>query len=96
MKISEVGIVAQQRFKDGIYSGGKTDLNWIQELLDFNQDVLNNSEFMYAVKNDLDMGEIFVLTPKGDVKELPYGATPLDFSYAVHTDVGHQDNWCES
>ena len=89
-EIDEMGVVAQQRFKDGIYSGGKTDLNWIQELLEFNKNVLNNSEFMYAVKNDLDMGEIFVLTPKGDVKELPYGATPLDFAYAVHTEVGHR------
>ncbi len=89
-EIVEMGVVAQQRFKDGIYSGEKTGLNWIHELLEFNKNVLNNSEFMYAVKNDLDMGEIFVLTPKGDVKELPYGGTPLDFAYAIHTDVGHR------
>ena len=89
-EINEMGVAAQQRFKDGIYSGGKTDLNWIQELLEFNKNVGNNSEFMYAIKNDLDMGEIFVLTPKDDVKELPYGATPLDFAYAVHTEVGHR------
>ena len=89
-EVSEIGVLTSLRLKNGIYLGEKTNLNWIQELLELNKNILNNSEFIRTVKNDLDMGEIFVFTPKGDVKELPYGATPLDFSYAVHTDIGHR------
>lgn len=57
--------------------------------MEFNQNVTSSSEFMDVVKNDLDVGGIFVFTPKGDVRELRYGATPLDFAYAVHTEVGN-------
>ena len=69
--------------------GEKPNFEWIQGLLEFSQNVSNNNEFMYAIKSDLDIDEVFVFTPKGDVKELTYGATPLDFAYAIHTDVGH-------
>ena len=86
---AETGVAAHWKYKEGI-AAGTNRLDWIQELLDYNQAVENNSEFMYAVKNDLDIGGVFVFTPQGDVRELRYGATPLDFAYAVHTEVGNK------
>lgn len=89
-QVAESGIAAHWKYKEGIASGGKTRLDWVEELLEFNRDVKNNDEFMFAVKNDLEQTGIFIFTPNGDVKELKYGATPLDFAYAIHTDVGHK------
>ena len=88
-EVAETGVAAHWKYKEGI-ADGTNRLDWIQELLDYNQAVENNSEFMYAVKNDLDIGGVFVFTPQGDVRELRYGATPLDFAYAVHTEVGNK------
>ena len=88
-EVAETGVAAHWKYKEGIASG-TNKLEWVQELLDYNQSVENNSEFMYTVKNDLDIGGVFVFTPQGDVRELRYGATPLDFAYAVHTEVGHK------
>jgi len=88
-EVAETGVAAHWKYKEGI-AAGTNRLDWIQELLDYNQAVENNSEFMYAVKNDLDIGGVFVFTPQGDVRELRYGATPLDFAYAVHTEVGNK------
>ena len=89
-EIAEVGIAASWRYKEGINSlVVNSNFEWIQGLLEFSKNVSNNNEFMYAIKSDLDIEEVFVFTPKGDVKELTYGATPLDFAYAIHTDVGH-------
>ncbi|EQC49553.1 putative GTP diphosphokinase [Bacteriovorax sp. BSW11_IV] len=87
-EVAERGVAAHWKYKEGLVSGSKK-LDWIQELLEFNQAVESNSEFMDVVKNDLDIGGVFVFTPKGDVQELRYGATPLDFAYAVHTEVGN-------
>lgn len=87
-EVAERGVAAHWKYKEGFVSGSKK-LDWIQELLEFNQAVESNSEFMDVVKNDLDIGGVFVFTPKGDVQELRYGATPLDFAYAVHTEVGN-------
>lgn len=86
-EVAETGVAAHWRYKEGLASG-KTKLDWIQELLEFNQNMENSSEFLSVVKNDLDAGGIFVFTPNGDVRELRHGATPLDFAYAVHTEVG--------
>jgi GTP diphosphokinase / guanosine-3',5'-bis(diphosphate) 3'-diphosphatase len=87
-EVAETGVAAHWRYKDGMVSGSRK-LEWVQELLEFNQTVQNNSEFMDVVKNDLDIGGVFIFTPKGDVRELRYGAGPLDFAYAIHTDVGN-------
>jgi GTP pyrophosphokinase len=92
-EVAEKGVAAHWKYKAGVNSDqspGSTKLDWVQELLEFNQSVESNSEFMDAVKNDLDIGGVFVFTPKGDVRELRYGATPLDFAYAVHTEVGNR------
>ncbi|MCO4792223.1 MAG: bifunctional (p)ppGpp synthetase/guanosine-3',5'-bis(diphosphate) 3'-pyrophosphohydrolase [Bacteriovoracaceae bacterium] len=88
-EVAETGVAAHWKYKEGIKSG-KRKLDWVEELLEFNQNVENNNEFMNVIKNDLDMGGVFVFTPDGDVRELRYGATPLDFAYAIHTDVGHR------
>ncbi len=90
-EVAEKGVAAHWKYKADVTSksGTSKQLDWVQELLEFNQNVESNSEFMDAVKNDLDIGGVFVFTPKGDVRELRYGATPLDFAYAVHTEVGH-------
>ena len=63
-------------------------LAWVQELLEFNQNV-ENSDIIEMVKNDLDISGIFAFTPNGDVRELRYGSTPLDFAYAIHTEIGN-------
>jgi GTP diphosphokinase / guanosine-3',5'-bis(diphosphate) 3'-diphosphatase len=87
-EIAETGVAAHWKYKEGI-SSGIAKLDWIQELLEFNQNVANNSEFMSVVKNDLDVTGVFVFTPQGDVRELRLGATPLDLAYAIHTEIGH-------
>ncbi len=90
-EIAEKGIAAHWKYKEkgsGVINA--KDLDWVQELVQFNQDVKSNSEFMDVIKNDLDMGGVFIFTPNGDVKELRFGATALDFAYAVHTEVGNK------
>ena len=89
-EVAERGVAAHWKYKESNKAepGGK--LKWVEELLEFNQNVQSSSEFMDVVKNDLDVGGVFIFTPTGDVKELRYGATPLDFAYAVHTEVGNK------
>jgi guanosine-3',5'-bis(diphosphate) 3'-pyrophosphohydrolase len=89
-EVAERGVAAHWKYKERNKTepGGK--LKWVEELMEFNQNVQNSSEFMDVVKNDLDVGGVFIFTPTGDVKELRYGATPLDFAYAVHTEVGNK------
>ena len=89
-EVAETGVAAHWKYKEGLVSGSsKSQLQWVEELLEFNKNVESSSEFMEAVKSDLDTGGIFIFTPKGDVRELRYGATPLDFAYAIHTEVGN-------
>ena len=90
-EVAERGVAAHWKYKERSKAedaGAK--LKWVEELMEFNQNVQSSSEFMDVVKNDLDVGGVFVFTPTGDVKELRYGATPLDFAYAVHTEVGNK------
>src|SRR5206468_9717176 len=65
-------------------------LAWIRQLMDWQEDEADPREFMKAFRTDLFGEEVYVFTPKGEVKVLPAGATPIDFAYAVHTDVGHR------
>jgi len=85
---AETGVAAHWKYKEGKASSSK-NLAWVDQLIEFNQNVSNNSEFMDVVKNDLDYGGVFIFTPNGDVRELKFGATPLDFAFAVHTEVGN-------
>jgi guanosine-3',5'-bis(diphosphate) 3'-pyrophosphohydrolase len=65
-------------------------LEWVKQLMDFGQEEADPREFMKSFRTDLFDDEVYVFTPKGSVKTLPSGATPIDFAYAVHTDVGHR------
>lgn len=90
--VAERGIAAHWKYKER----GKVDddtskkFDWLKDLLSLQQTVRDSEEFLDTVKTDLFESEIYVFTPKGDVKEFPEGATPLDFAYSVHTDVGHK------
>ena len=87
--VAERGIAAHWKYKEG-GKGLDTDqkFEWLRDLVSLHQSVGNPDEFLETVKTDLFEREIYVFTPKGDVRELPDGATPIDFAYAVHTDVG--------
>ena len=88
---AEMGIAAHWAYKEG--GPGDKELRlrlaWVRQLLEGNVDLTDAGEFLEALKFDLYRDEIFVFTPAGDVKQLPKGATPIDFAYAVHTDVGN-------
>ncbi|MFF1465203.1 RelA/SpoT family protein [Streptomyces sp. NPDC058330] len=66
------------------------DMAWLRQLLDWQKETEDPSEFLESLRFDLSRNEVFVFTPKGDVIALPAGATPVDFAYAVHTEVGHR------
>src|SRR5438034_481818 len=87
---AEYGIAAHWLFKEGRKSPDELDrhLAWFRQLLELQQDAHTPEEFLEFLKVDLYQDEIFVFTPRGDVKRLPKGATPIDFAFAVHTEVG--------
>ncbi len=89
---AEFGVAAHWGYKTG-KKDAKADeewLAWIRQLMDWQEDEADPREFMKAFRTDLFGEEVYVFTPKGEVKVLPAGATPIDFAYAVHTDVGHR------
>jgi GTP diphosphokinase / guanosine-3',5'-bis(diphosphate) 3'-diphosphatase len=92
-RTAEFGIAAHWRYKEG--QGGKkskdaADLAWLGQMMEWLKDMADPREFMEGLKIDLYGGQVFVFTPKGDVMNLPAGATPVDFAYAIHTEVGHR------
>ena len=93
-QISEVGIAAHWRYKEGTKSDREYDakLAWLRQLMDWQREVSESdaTEFVEGIKLDIFQDQVFVFTPKGDIKDLPAGATPLDFAYRIHTDVGHR------
>ncbi|RMD84875.1 MAG: bifunctional (p)ppGpp synthetase/guanosine-3',5'-bis(diphosphate) 3'-pyrophosphohydrolase [Candidatus Dadabacteria bacterium] len=90
-RVAEEGIAAHWKYKEGkITTDTSFDLQWVRELVETQQYLSNPDEFIQSVKGELFPEEVFVFTPKGDLIRLPYLATPIDFAYAVHTDVGHQ------
>ena len=93
-QVSEVGIAAHWRYKEGTKSDREYDakLAWLRQLMDWQRDVSESdaTEFVEGIKLDIFQDQVFVFTPKGDIKDLPAGATPLDFAYRIHTDVGHR------
>jgi GTP pyrophosphokinase len=90
--IAERGIAAHWRYKErGKISDEAADrFEWLKDLVNWHQSVRNPEEFLDTVKTDLFEREIYVFTPKGDVREFPEGATPLDFAYGIHSDVGNR------
>lgn len=90
--IAERGIAAHWKYKERGKISDETlgQSNWMRELVMWHQTVRNPEEFLDTVKTEMFDTEIYVFTPNGDVKELPDGATPIDFAYAIHTDLGNQ------
>ncbi|HEX4804586.1 MAG TPA: bifunctional (p)ppGpp synthetase/guanosine-3',5'-bis(diphosphate) 3'-pyrophosphohydrolase [Conexibacter sp.] len=88
--MAEFGIAAHWLYKQDRTADDDGKLRWLRRLLDWQQELSDPKEFMDTLKVDLFEDEVFVFTPKGEVKSLAAGATPLDFAYEVHTDVGHR------
>jgi GTP diphosphokinase / guanosine-3',5'-bis(diphosphate) 3'-diphosphatase len=88
--MAEFGIAAHWLYKTDRAVDDDGKLRWLRRLLDWQQELSDPKEFMDTLKVDLFEDEVFVFTPKGEVKSLQAGATPLDFAYEVHTDVGHR------
>jgi len=88
--VAENGIAAHWLYKEGRHQLDKADqqMLWLRDVLDWQKDMTNPSEFMEYLKFDLFAEDIYVYTPGGEIKHLPAGATPLDFAYAIHTEVG--------
>jgi GTP pyrophosphokinase len=89
---AEEGIAAHWKYKEGRIGDQRDEryFQWLRQLLELQQEVRDPQEFMQNLKIDLYPEEVYVFTPKGEVRSLPRGATPVDFAYGVHTDVGHQ------
>lgn len=90
-KIAEYGIAAHWKYKEGITTDKEeVNLSWLRQALEWQKDANDPKEFMESLKMDLFSSQVFVFTPNGDVIELPAGATPLDFAFKIHSDVGYK------
>ena len=90
-RIAEEGIAAHWRYKEGKGADEKEvqRFAWLKQLLEWQRELKDPKEFLRAVKTDLFPQEVYVFTPKGDVKALPAGSTPVDFAYSIHTEIGN-------
>jgi guanosine-3',5'-bis(diphosphate) 3'-pyrophosphohydrolase len=93
---AEYGVAAHWKYKENSRSGVDTeragdldDMTWVRQLLDWQNEVEDPGEFLESLRFEINRAEVYVFTPRGDVMALPTGATPVDFAYAVHTEVGH-------
>ena len=91
-RTAEEGIAAHWKYKEGRLGAGRDEqyFVWLRQLLEWQQEVRDPQEFLQNLKIELYSEEVYIFTPKGEVKSLPRDATPVDFAYAIHTDVGHQ------
>ncbi len=91
-EIAEKGIAAHWTYKEdgSISQNDQKKFQWLRELLDLQKDLQDPAEFLDTVKLDLFATDVYVFTPKGQLKELPYGSTPVDFAFSIHSDVGKQ------
>jgi GTP pyrophosphokinase len=90
-KRAEYGIAAHWKYKEGgAPAPAGDDMAWLRQLLDWQREAADPGEFLDSLRFDLHSAEVFVFTPKGDVISLPASSTPVDFAYAVHTEVGHR------
>ena len=87
---AEYGVAAHWKYKEESVAGQSSDMAWLKQLLDWQKDTADPEEFLDSLRFDLATQEVFAFTPKGDVLALPAGSTPVDFAYAVHTEVGHR------
>ncbi len=92
-KHDEIGIAAHWKYKEGVKldKSYESKLTWLRQIIDWQKEVHSTKEFVERVRGDLFSEEVLVFTPKGDVIDLPIGATPIDFAYKIHTDIG---NYC--
>jgi len=90
-RIAEYGVAAHWKYKDGSSFKPKDEerFHWLRHILDWEQELKDPQEFMASLKVDLFHDEVYVFTPRGDVLDLPYGSTPIDFAYLIHTDIGN-------
>ena len=91
-RMAEEGIAAHWKYKEGRIGDHRDDryFQWMRQLLEYQKEVRDPQEFIQSLKVDLYPEEVYTFTPKGLVKAFPRGATPIDFAYSIHTDVGHQ------
>jgi len=91
-RMAEEGIAAHWKYKEGRVGDHKDEryFQWMRQLLEYQQEVRDPQEFIQNLKVELYPEEVYCFTPKGQVKAFPRGATPIDFAYSIHTDVGHQ------
>jgi GTP pyrophosphokinase len=89
---AEFGIAAHWRYKEGRVrdDGFERRVNWLRSLMEWRQDVTDAGDFVDAMKSDVFEDRVFVFTPQGDVIDLPFGSTPIDFAYRIHTEIGHR------
>jgi GTP pyrophosphokinase len=89
---SELGVAAHWRYKEGVRTDKSFDdkINWLRSLLEWKDEVAGASEFVDQFKSEVFAERVYVFTPKGNIVDLPAGATPLDFAYHVHTELGHR------
>lgn len=91
---AEYGVAAHWKYKDGAKNGSaapdNSDMGWLRSLVDWQQETSDPDEFLDSLRFEINAREVFVFTPKGEVMALPAGSTPVDFAYAVHTEVGHR------
>jgi GTP diphosphokinase / guanosine-3',5'-bis(diphosphate) 3'-diphosphatase len=90
-KRAEYGVAAHWKYKEEIAgSGGADEMAWLRQLVDWQRETEDPAEFLDSLRFDLGGAEVYVFTPRGEVIALPQGATPVDFAYAIHTEVGHR------
>jgi GTP diphosphokinase / guanosine-3',5'-bis(diphosphate) 3'-diphosphatase len=88
--IAEYGVAAHWMYKHGLKDSQVDRLAWLKSVMEWQKETTDATEFMESLKGELVADEVYVFTPKGDVVSLPSGATPIDFAYHVHTEVGHR------
>nr|WP_222928368.1 MULTISPECIES: bifunctional (p)ppGpp synthetase/guanosine-3',5'-bis(diphosphate) 3'-pyrophosphohydrolase [Cellulomonas] len=89
---AEYGVAAHWKYKENSKDGGQdgNDMAWLRQLVDWQRETADPTEFLDLLRDEIAGAEVYVFTPKGDVQALPAGSTPVDFAYAVHTEVGHR------
>jgi len=90
-RVAEYGVAAHWKYKDGSSKdfAFEEKITWLRQLMEWQRE-LSGTAFLESIKTDIFRDQVFVYTPKGEIKELPRGATPLDFAYRIHTNVGHR------
>ncbi|HEX78692.1 MAG TPA: bifunctional (p)ppGpp synthetase/guanosine-3',5'-bis(diphosphate) 3'-pyrophosphohydrolase [Dehalococcoidia bacterium] len=91
-RFSEYGVAAHWRYKGGEKEDIRFEerIGWLRQLIDWHRELSGTEEFLESVKTDIFIDQVFVFTPKGEIKDLPKGSTPLDLAYRIHTELGHR------